>query len=609
MITSTLGQILVNDALPEEYRDYTRTLGKDEADAVLGDVARKYPERYKDVSWRFMQLGREHAYLDGTTLRLSDLIPVMDKEPLLKHVAQQEARIKADKTMTPEEKEQTLSGVYSQVHKHIVDTSYQAALAKNNPFAMQVKSKARGSPLQLTQILTTPGVYQDAQDRTVPLFIRHSYSEGLSPAEYWASTFGARKGVISSKFATRQGGALGKQFSVALADLRVTAEDCGTPHGLPVPADDMDNLGSVLARDAGKYPAGTVINKEILSDLKRGKVDDIVVRSPATCGLSDGICKYCTGLRENGKFPEIGHHIGINAGSALAERVAQQALNVKHTGQKTKGSDEYSGFDVVESLANVPKTFPHVAAVSTVDGRVDKIEEAPQGGTYIYIDGTQHYASAGMDISVKEGDTVEQGDRLSGGIVNPAEVAQFKGVGEGRRYFIERMTKAFRDSKYDVNRRNVEVLGRALVNHVEITDMDNAGDNLPGDIVPYTSVAQSYKPRKDASYGPLSKAVGSYLEEPVLHYTIGTRITKNTAKQLKKYGIDSVLSHPVQPGFTSKMVSMVKVPQYADDWMARLGSTYLESRLLNDVQHGQTSITHGGHPLPEIARGVDLGVK
>ena len=601
--------MLVNDALPLRFRDYNRLLTKDGADELLAAVGKNEPTKYKEISAKLMGLGREASFLEGTTLKLSDLASPIDKRDIMKHVDKQERRIAADKTMSDEDKEKALEVVYSEVHSMLTDQTYQAALAKGNPFALQVKSKARGNPMQLAALMTTPGVYQDAKDRTIPVFIRKSYAEGLDPHEYWAATYGARKGVISTKFATRDAGALGKQLGTAVATMVVTKDDCGTPYGMPVPADDTDNIGAVLARPAKNFPAGTVINKEVLAELKKAKIDDIAIRSPTTCTLPQGLCKQCVGLREDGKFPEIGHHVGLNAASALAERIAQSQLNQKHSGgqQDDKGNIVYAGFDVINNLARIPKTFPHRAAIAELDGKVSKVEPAAQGGTNIQIGEQVHYVSPDLPVEVKVGDEVERGDALSGGIINPADAVRYKGIGEGRRYFTERMTQAFRDSNYEVSRRNVEVLARAMIDHVAIDEQSGLGDYLPGDVISYNSLARSFKPRKDSKMVANRKAVGQYLEEPALHYTVGTRMTKKMAKQLDKYGVSSVMANPAPVGFTPNMVSLAKVPQYGDDWMARLGSTYLQSRLLQDVQRGAESKAHSLHPIPSIAKGVEFG--
>lgn len=606
-MATTIGQILVNEALPPDFRDETRTLGKSETDKLLASLAQAHPELYRDISHKLVELGRNAAFDEGTTLRLSDIRVPVEKKALLEHVRQQEDRIRADKTMTPEEKQDTLEEVYGDVNDALKKMTYDAALARENPFALQVKSKARGNPDQLAMLLTTPGVYQDAKDRIIPVFINRSYAEGLAPHEYWAATYGARKGVISSKFATRQAGYVGKLFGMAVMDSVVTEDDCSTPYGIPVKSDDDDNIGSVLARPAAGFDAGTVIDKSVMAQLKAKKVDEISVRSPITCGAKQGVCKHCVGIREGGKFPEIGYHIGLNAASALAEQIAQSSLNVKHSGKKAKGQSTYSGFNVIKNLATVPQTFPDRATVADHDGTVTKIEEAPQGGYHVFIDDAQHYVPQDMPVLVKEGDVVEAGDQLSDGIVNPADVVRLKGLGEGRRYFANRLTQAFRDTNFGVNRRNAEVLARSIVNHVQVEDPEADGGNLPGDVVTYSSWSQGYRPRPDAKRFAPKAAVGSYLEEPALHYTIGTRVTKSVADTLKRHNVQDVLAHPNPVGVAPAMLSVVKTPEYTNDWMARLSSSYLQKRLLEDVHEGATSNIHGIHPIPGIAKGVEFG--
>ena len=994
MIT-TVGQILVNDAIPEEFRDHNRVMTKGEADKVLAEVARKYPDRYREISKRLMELGRHASFEEGTTLRLSDLQEPMDMRPVLAQLHKQENAIKRDRTMTPEQKQDAIEVLFGETHQDIQDQTMAAASAKGNPMAFQVKSKARGSPLQLAAMLATPGIYQDAKGRTIPVFIDHSYAHGLDPHEYFAATYGARTGTLSTKFSTRRAGYIGKLMGAAVMDSVVTESDCGTPFGIPVKADDKDNIGSVLARPMSGFPAGTVIDHNVMSKLQKDKVDQIVVRSPITCGTHKGICQHCAGIRESGDFPEIGYHIGLNAASALAEQIAQQSLNClsfytqvlcsdwstkmikdikagdtvmgcgvdgvmrpvkvlnvfdngprecyrtsfivngqhhgsaqkyildatlehkilgtrrvagqqeeslnfvprilpvgtkskhfyasplqsfddtglkdepldlllgnllgdgcytesvnaahlssadtlqvdqlreylaplglgltkldghsyyyrvgqigllngtntpnpvrryledngmwgkyahekeipgivdtwsnksvarllaglfvtdgsvytsdgnekpgisfastsakllegvqrllffrfgilsssptitkiagapittlghakeyftqhdmnqititswssvrrfndaipligvkkqklddmvsrfsqekgnytgfrrisqefigmvptfdievdhpdhlfvlanglvvsnsKHSGRKASGTTTYAGFDVIKNLATVPSTFPDKAAVAEIGGTVQDIKEAPQGGYYMNIGDQQHYVATGLPLMVKEGDTVEPGDQLSDGILNPSDAVRLKGIGEGRRYFANRMTQAFRETNLGAHRRNAEVLARSVVNHVQINDQDAAGEHLPGDVITYSNWAYGYKPRTDAARVSPKQAVGQYLEEPALHYTIGTRVTKSVQDTLQKHGAHDVLVHPNPVGVDPTMVSVVNTPEYTDDWMAHLSSSYLQSRLLNDVHSAATSTPHGVHPIPGIALGTEFG--
>ena len=210
-------------------------------------------------------------------------------------------------------------------------------------------------------------------------------------------------------------------------------------------------------------------------------------------------------------------------------------------------------------------------------------------------------------MHVKIGDDVEAGDQLSGGIVNPSEVVNYKGIGEGRRYFAERFAQAFRDSGIAVNRRNTEVLARALVGAVQVDEPEGLGDYLPGDVVSYDALAYSYQPRADAKIVKTGDAVGKYLEQPALHHTIGTRLTNKMAAELSDFGVDKVRVHERPVAFTPQMTWLRTAAHYGKDWLAKLHGTYLKSNLLSDVQSVSESNIHGTHPIPAIAYGVELG--
>jgi DNA-directed RNA polymerase subunit beta' len=604
---TTIGQILVNETLPQKYRDYNRTLGADEIEDILATIARDDPALYSDVSGKLMRLGTEAAYESGATLRLSDIRPIIDKSKHLAFLDAQEAKIRSAKNLTPKQREELIDDLYNSVNSVIEKETYATGVSKANPFAMQVKSKARGTPGQFASIVSTPGIYKDSNGKTVQTFIRNSYAEGLTPAELWAGSYGARTGVVSTKFATAKGGAFGKKVSSVCIDQVVTEDDCGAPYGFPVKASDKDNIGCVLQQDVGGYPAGTVITKSVFADLQKKNLDEILVRSPVTCSCKDGICSKCAGIRETGKFPEIGYNIGLNAGSALGERIAQGSLNTKHTGRKIEGASRFSGFEMLKAMADVPKQYPDKAILSDIDGKVTKIIAAPQGGNYIYVNDQRHYVPQGYDLMVKEGDELEAGDQMSDGVINTAEVVKYKGIGEGRRYFTNRFTQAFRDSGYKASRRNIEVLARSLVDHVEINDPEAEGQFLPGDVATYSQWSFGYKPRPTAVRDQPGKLLGSYLEEPVLHYTVGSRVTKKMVDDLKKFKVDKILADKQPIEVTPIMKSITEGPAYKGDWVGRLGTTYIKQRLVEDAQHGAKSNIHGVHPLPGIAKGVEFG--
>ena len=286
--------------------------------------------------------------------------------------------------------------------------------------------------------------------------------------------------------------------------------------------------------------------------------------------------------------------------------------NTKHSGKSIKGKGQYQGFNMLTSLAKVPKVFPDRATLSTVDGTVTKIEDAPQGGTYVFVDNgsedKRHYVAPGYDLDVKVGDEVEAGDQISDGVIDPSELVKYKGIGEGRRYWASRFTQAFRDSGFAANRRNAEVLARTVMNTVKLENEDEAGEGLPGDVLTYTAWSNGFKPRKNSSMvAPTVASIGKYLEQPVLHYTIGTRITPAVIKTMKKFKVDQMMVNDTKPDVTPFMERIEDSNAEKKDWMARLGTTYLKSRLMEDVARGAESHLHSTEPYPGIAKGVEFG--
>jgi len=279
--------------------------------------------------------------------------------------------------------------------------------------------------------------------------------------------------------------------------------------------------------------------------------------------------------------------------------------SAKHTGGVAGQSKGVSGFDRISSLVQIPKTMKDGAAHSTTDGTVQSIEPAPAGGVYVTINGTKHYVGVGFTPSVKKGDRVEAGDVISDGLPNPGLIVQYKGVGEGRRYFTQAFRQAIRDTGMNANRRNVELLARGLINHVRLTD--EIGDFAPDDIVQYNTIAASYKPREGHRTLAPSAAVGSYLEKPYLHYTIGTVVKPSMLKDFQEFGVNEVAVHTDPPPFEPEMIRGMANLQHDPDWMTRMFGSGLKTSLLRGVHRGATSDESGTSFVPSRARAVDFG--
>lgn len=605
---TTAGQVIINNSLPESLRDYDRVVDKKSIQAVLEDLATNYPDKYRDVVHKLYLFGADAAYTAGASFSPEDLIPPEDIRDKMGAI-RSKARLIAEQDIPDEEKKEQLQDLLISAIKPIESRLLEEGKAGRNRLAMQAASGSRGGPGDLRSMIVGDFLVADHKDNVIPVPILHGYAEGLGPAEYWAGSYGARKGTISTKFATQKSGFFGKQLTQAAHRQVVTSKDCDTERGIPVDADDPDNAGTVLAVPFEKgnisFAAGTVLTPDIMKQLKG---QEVTIRSPLTCSARHGLCSKCVGIRDTGKFPEIGENVGVQAATSLTEPVSQGALSEKHGGGRATGQEgRLRGFELVNQLVQVPDNFKEAATLSSVDGVVSGIKPAPQGGVYVIIDGDEHYVSNPDMVSVSVGDHLERGDPISKGIPNPAEIVAHRGIGEGRYRFMQLYKKAYEDSGWRANRRNVEILARGLINNVRVTDVDGVDGALPDDIAEYDALERKYHPR----YGALSKkpsaAVGTYLEQPVSYYSIGTRITPSIARRLDKNGIKEIMVHRDEPSFQPEMVRVMESLSHAPDWQLRFGGSYLKRGLTEAVERGRSSEIHQTSYIPSIARGADFG--
>ena len=65
MLKTTIGQIMVNDALPEELKDYSRVLDSKATQQLMQSVAENHPDKYREVAKKLLDVGRAVSYSSG----------------------------------------------------------------------------------------------------------------------------------------------------------------------------------------------------------------------------------------------------------------------------------------------------------------------------------------------------------------------------------------------------------------------------------------------------------------------------------------------------------------------------------------------------------------
>lgn len=615
MLKTTLGQLLINEALPEDMRNYERALTKKDMGKLATELAEKYPDKYRTVMKRLHDIGRDAGYTtNGLSFGLKDIRPTLAVQDAQLRVRRRLREILSDPRLDEKKRNLEILKLAASAQSELVEKVYEEAKGSDNPLAHQVAGASVGNKYSLNSLIGADMQYVDHKNEPIPIPVLRGYGQGLRPVEYFAGAFGTRKGVMDLKTATADAGFFGKQLAQMSHRLLVTGDDeqdqdrLATAHdrGFPTDVDDVDNEGALLARPVGPYKRNTILTPKILRDIKEMGIKDILVRSPLVGGPEDGgVYAKDVGYREKGRLPPVGDYVGVAAAQALSEPVTQAQISSKHSGG-VGGAGSISGFKAINALVQVPKKYPGGATHSQIDGTVQEIRQAPQGGHYVQINGQEHYVPVDRELAVKRGDVLEAGDVISDGMPNPAEVVRHKGIGEGRRYFVQALRQVMQNSGITPHRRNIELLSRGLVNHVRMTD--EYGDYNPDDVVPYSIVERGWQPRTGSVTGAPKELAGHYLERPVLHYSVGTKIGKGVTSTLEKYGIKQVEAHKEPPPFQPEMIRGMSNISNDPDWMTRMLGSYQQKGLLNSVHRGSVSDTAGSSFVPSLARGETFGV-
>lgn len=590
---TTLGQLLVNDALPSHHRGQ-ESLEKKALNKKLLALAKEDPRLYVGIVSTLKRIGDELATLEGVSVGLDDIAPdYQTRDAILKPALE---AIK--KAKTPAEKEKIILDVQDKMLEH----------TKKHPGSMtsMAHSGARGNFPQLMKTVASPVAAIDAKGAINPWLVSKSYSEGLTAADYWVTGNEARINTVKSSTSVAEPGDLAKIMVNNLYPYVIVKDDCGTKNGLAMSSSDGHIVDRYLSRDTGPFPRNTLVTTQVAAKLKT-VASTVYVRSPMTCEAHDGVCRKCQGLDERGQQHQIGVNVGVRAAQALSEPLTQFALNAKHGVRVLKGaSNKLEGLSGFRQLLEVPKSFFNKATLAEKDGTVTKVQAAPHGGTYVYVDGAEHYVSPNLAVLVHIGDKVEAGDVLSEGIPKPDELVEHKGFGAGRQYLVEQLSNIYGSQGINMDKRHLELVARAELSHVRVASHSDAHPKLvKGDIVHYNDFRDAVSGKTRSL--PLDQAAGHVLGKETLQYTVGTKLTPSVVSYLKNHGVKSVEVAEDAPEIEFLMKPMTRNPLFNPDWMARMAHRYLKENLLKGAHIGDASDLHGIHPVPAYAYGAEFG--
>ena len=520
IVSTTLGRLYFNEILPQDLGYVDRTnpeeflkpeidflVGKKQLKQILEKVINthgvfKTAEVLDDVK----SIGYKFSTRAAMTVSISDMT-VPPRKPELLASAQETVDKLAlnyhNGLITENERYRAVIEVWNKTDKELTDELLKG-LDKYNNIYMMADSGARGSNQQIKQLAGMRGLMADTSGHTIELPIKSNFREGLDVLEYFMSAHGARKGLSDTALRTADSGYLTRRMVDVSQQLVIQEEDCsvGRPEipGMSVKAfmDGKETIEKLKDRLVGRTTCVDIFDKDgnmivkhnhmitparaekIIKDGVDGNgkpIDKVKIRTILTCRCKNGICAKCYGANmATGEKVQIGEAVGIIAAQSIGEPGTQLTMRTFHTGG-VAGSDITQGLPRVEELfeARKPKGL---AIISEIDGVVTKIEDIKRSRK-IYVENKEtgekrdYLSKFGSSLKVEEGQTVEAGDYLTEGSIDPHDLLKIKGIRAVQDYLLKEVQRVYRLQGVDIADKHIEVLVRQMLKKVRI---DEPGD-------------------------------------------------------------------------------------------------------------------------------------
>ena len=528
LIETTLGRLIFNEILPQDLgyvdRSDPANFLKPEVDFLVAKKQLKQIlERVINTHGTFKTAevlddikatGYKYSTKAAMTVSISDMTVPAQKPEML--AAAQETVDKITKNykrglITDEERYKAVVETWTETDKKLTDVLLKGLDQYNNIF-MMADSGARGSNQQIKQLAGMRGLMADTTGKTIELPIKSNFREGLDVLEYFMSAHGARKGLSDTALRTADSGYLTRRMVDVCQELIIRETDCceGLDEipGMTVKAfmDGKEVIEGLKDRITGRYSCEDICDKDGNVIVKRnhmitpsraakilsvgvnadgGPVESVKIRTILTCRSHTGICAKCYGANmATGEAVQVGETVGIIAAQSIGEPGTQLTMRTFHTGG-VAGGDITQGLPRVEELfeARKPKglavisEIPGVATVKdTKKKREITIENKELGESKTYL------IPYGSRIKIMDGATIEAGDELTEGSVNPHDLLKIKGVRAVQDYLLREVQRVYRLQGVDIADKHIEVIVRQMLKKIRI---ENNGDTdfLPGTLV------------------------------------------------------------------------------------------------------------------------------
>ena len=425
---TTLGRIIFNDILPEDFEFQDDIMTKKKLAQVMAEIYTKYgQETTARAADDLKDLGFVYATRSGLSLGMADFTDIPQLHELLDKGEKKATEISEQYDqgfINDDERYRLTVENWMQTTNEVKDTLSKQFANEDSAMATAVVSGARGNIGQVLNAVGLLGVTTDATGRAIELPIRSNYKGGLTPLEYFTATRGARKGMIDTALKTADSGYLTRRLVDVSQDVFTDDEQAADP-GYPVYRSDSEEIGVTFgsrlegrfaAENVGKHvKKGELITHEAANAIDADdSLSAVRIMSVLSCSSPRGVSRKSYGVDPaTGELVSAHYPIGVVAAQSIGEPGTQLTLRTFHSGG-VAGEDITTGLPRVEELFEV-RTPKGQAFLSEIAGTVTTSEEGEHYVVQVVADDDKKVDLdlAGRTAHIESGTEVAVGDVIA----------------------------------------------------------------------------------------------------------------------------------------------------------------------------------------------------
>ncbi|MDR0967279.1 MAG: DNA-directed RNA polymerase subunit beta' [Rickettsiales bacterium] len=314
-------------------------------------------------------VGFEQAARSGISIGFDDIKVPVEKPEIIAKALNQVEEIEEqyqNGLISKNEKHNKVVDLWASVDDRLTDVAFSELKKATgddwNSINMMQASGARGSKGQVKQLAGMRGLMMKPDESIIEVPIISNFKEGLSMAEYFISSHGARKGMSDTALKTAKAGYLTRRMVSLAQDAVITEHDCGATEFITAkPVFDGSvmsiSLGDVVMGRAAAHDvvhpatgeiivaANELIDKVAAKKINESGLGSVDIRSVLTC-QSKGLCAKCYGMDlSRNALVHVGESVGVVAGQSIGEPGTQLTLRTFHIGGIASSGAGDNGID------------------------------------------------------------------------------------------------------------------------------------------------------------------------------------------------------------------------------------------------------------------------